>query len=133
MSVAQTLFNGGLTDAQVSAARATYDSNVATYHQTVLAAFQQVEDELAAMRVLAREESVQVKAVAAAEQAVQIALNEYQAGTQNFTTVVTAEATAFSDEESALITREQRFTAAVALIVALGGGCSNAQVAVDGQ
>ena len=99
----------------------------------MLAAFQQVEDELAAMRVLAREESVQVKAVAAAEQAVQIALNEYQAGTQNFTTVVTAEATAFSDEESALITREQRFTAAVALIVALGGGCSNAQVAVDGQ
>ena len=128
LSIAQTVFNGGLTDAQVAAARATYDSSVATYRQTVLTAFQQVEDQLAALPVLAREESVQDKAVVAAKQAVQIALNEYQAGTQNFTTVVTAEATELSDEESALTTREQRFAAAVALIVALGGGWSEAQL-----
>jgi NodT family efflux transporter outer membrane factor (OMF) lipoprotein len=131
LAAAQTLFNGGLTAAQVAAARATYEASVATYRQTVLAAFQQVEDQLAAIRILAPEENVQVEAVQAAEQAVQIALNEYQAGTQNFTTVVTAEATALADEESVLTTREQRFAAAVALIVALGGGWSDAQLLAE--
>ncbi|HLW89777.1 MAG TPA: efflux transporter outer membrane subunit [Roseiarcus sp.] len=128
LSIAQTLFNGGLTDAQVAAARATYEASVATYRETVLSAFQQVEDELVAIRVLGQEESVQVEAVKAAEQAVQIALNEYRAGTQNFTTVVTAEATALSDEETLLTTREQRIEAAVALIVALGGGWTEAKL-----
>lgn len=124
LSLAQPLFNGGLTDAQVEAATQAYQSSVATYRQTVLTAFQQVEDELVAIRVLSAEIKVQTEAVKAAEQAVQIALNEYRAGTQNFTTVVTAEATALSDEESALTTRAQRLTAAVSLIVALGGGWS---------
>ncbi len=122
LSIAQTLFDGGLTAAQVAATRATYEASVAAYRQTVLTAFQQVEDQLAAIRILAREASVQAEAVKAAEQAVQIALNEYRAGTQNFTTVVTAQATALSDEEAALTTREQRVLAAVSLIVALGGG-----------
>ncbi len=90
LSAAQTLFDAGLTAAQVEAARATYTASVATYRQTVLTAFQQVEDQLAAIPILTREATVQVDAVKAAEQAVQIALNEYQAGTQNFTTVVTA-------------------------------------------
>ena len=132
-SFAQTIFNGGLTDAQVAAARATYDASVATYRATVLAAFQQVEDGLVAIRLLAQEEGVQVEAVKAAEQAVQIALNEYRAGTQNFTTVVTAEATALTDEESLLTTREQRVAAAVALIVALGGGWTEAQLPAQTQ
>ncbi|MGA2045195.1 MAG: efflux transporter outer membrane subunit [Roseiarcus sp.] len=122
VSAAQTLFDGGLTAAQVEAARDTYEASVATYRQTVLTAFQQVEDQLAAIPILAKEERVQVEAVVAARQAVQIAINEYQAGTQNFTTVVTAEATALSDEESLLTTQEQRVLAAVGLIVALGGG-----------
>jgi NodT family efflux transporter outer membrane factor (OMF) lipoprotein len=121
-SAAQTLFNGGLTAAQVEAARDTYQASVATYRQTVLTAFQQVEDQLAAIPILSKEERVQVEAVIAARQAVQIAINEYQAGTQNFTTVVTAEATALSDEEALLTTRTQRVLAAVDLIVALGGG-----------
>jgi NodT family efflux transporter outer membrane factor (OMF) lipoprotein len=128
LSVAQTLFDGGLTAAQVEAARDAYQASVATYRQTVLTAFQQVEDQLVAIRVLAREAGVQVEAVKAAEQAVQIALNEYRAGTQNFTTVVTAEATALSDEESLLTTREQRVLAAVSLIVALGGGWEEAKL-----
>jgi NodT family efflux transporter outer membrane factor (OMF) lipoprotein len=126
-SFAETVFNGGLTDAQVAAARATYEASVATYRQTVLTAFQQVEDNLVAIRVLAQEESVQVEAVRAANQAVQIALNEYRAGTQNFTTVVTNEATALSNEESLLATREARVLAAVSLVVALGGGWTEAQ------
>lgn len=132
-SMAQTIFNGGLTDAQVAAAKATYEASVATYRQTILTAFQQVEDELAAIRVLAAEEKVQIEAVKAAEQAVQIALNEYQAGTQNFTTVVTAEATALQDEESALSTRSQRYLATVSLIVALGGGWNASKLPLEGQ
>ncbi|RFB79922.1 efflux transporter outer membrane subunit [Methylovirgula sp. 4M-Z18] len=133
LSMAQTIFNGGLTEAQVAGAKATYEASVATYRQTVLTAFQQVEDELAAMRILAAQEKVQIEAVTAARQAVQIALNEYQAGTQNFTTVVTAETTALSDEESALTTREQRYLASVSLIVALGGGWNASKLPTEGQ
>jgi NodT family efflux transporter outer membrane factor (OMF) lipoprotein len=128
LSIAQTLFNGGLTDAQVEAARQAYEASVATYRQTVLVAFQQVEDQLAAIPLESRQLSIQTEAVKAAEQAVEIALNEYRAGTQNFTTVVTAEATALSDEESALSTRAARLTATVNLIVALGGGWSASEL-----
>jgi NodT family efflux transporter outer membrane factor (OMF) lipoprotein len=128
LSVTQTLFDAGLTAAQVEAARDTYQASVATYRQTVLTAFQQIEDQLVAIRILAKEAGVQVEAVKAAEQAVQIALNEYRAGTQNFTTVVTAEATALADEEALLTTREQRVLAAVSLIVALGGGWDEAKL-----
>ena len=124
LSAAQTLFNGGLTDAQVEAARATYQASVATYRQTVLTAFQQVEDDLVSLRLLTQEAAIQAEAVKSAERAVEIALNEYRAGTQNFTTVVTAEATALQDEQSLLTTRAQRMTAAVNLMVALGGGWS---------
>lgn len=122
LSLAQPLLNGGLTDAQVAAARATYESSVATYRQTVLTAFQQVEDNLAAIRVLSDEIAVQIKATKAAEQAVDIAINEYRAGTQSYTTVVTAEAIALADEQTLLSTRALRLSATVNLIVALGGG-----------
>ena len=122
LALAQPLFNGGLTAAQVDAARASYDASVATYRATVLTALQQVEDALSTLRVLGQEEKIQQEAVASARQAVQIALNEYAAGTQNFTTVDTAQATALADEQSALSTRAQRLTAAINLIVALGGG-----------
>jgi len=127
-SLAQPIFNGGLTDAQVAAARATYDSDVATYRQTVLTAFQQVEDALVAIRVYAATIKIEIEAVKAAEQAVQISLNEYQAGTQSFTTVVTAEATALSDEQNLLSARAQELTATINLIVALGGGWNDAKI-----
>jgi NodT family efflux transporter outer membrane factor (OMF) lipoprotein len=128
LSLAQPLFNGGLTDAQVEAARQTYTASVASYRQTVLTAFQQVEDQLVAVPTLTRELRVQEEAVKAARQAVQIALNEYGAGTQNFTTVVTAQATALGDEEAALSTRAQRLADVVSLIVALGGGWTTADL-----
>jgi NodT family efflux transporter outer membrane factor (OMF) lipoprotein len=127
-SAAQTIFNGGLTDAQVAAARATYDQSVATYRQTVLSAFQQVEDALSSLRILGHQALVEEEAVRAAEQAVAIALNEYQAGTQTYTTVVTAQATALSDEETALSVRALRLVATVSLIEALGGGWSRADL-----
>ncbi len=121
-SATQTIFDGGLLAADLAAARATYAQNVAGYRQTVLTAFEQVEDELAALRILAKEAAKEAQAVDAAKQAVQIYLNQYQAGTVSFTTVVTAEATQLVDEENLLTTRQNLFIASVALIEALGGG-----------
>jgi NodT family efflux transporter outer membrane factor (OMF) lipoprotein len=128
LALAQPLFNGGLTAAQVEAARDVYQASVGTYRQTVLTSFQQVEDNLVAIRVYGQETKVQAEAVKSALQAVQIALNEYRAGTQNFTTVVTAEATALNDQLSLLSSRALRLTAAVSLVVALGGGWSDVEL-----
>jgi NodT family efflux transporter outer membrane factor (OMF) lipoprotein len=119
---AQTIFEGGLRAAQVDAARAVYWQSVANYRQTVLTAFEQVEDELAAIRILTQQLAVQQQAVNAARQAVDVYLNQYQAGTVAFTTVVTAEATLLGDEEAALSVRQNLFLASVILIEALGGG-----------
>jgi NodT family efflux transporter outer membrane factor (OMF) lipoprotein len=121
-SLAQPLFNGGLTTAQVEAARQTYQSDVASYRQTVLTAIQQVEDALAGIRILSREVKVQEEDVRISRQATQITLNEYKAGTQAFTAVVTAETQQLGAEESLLSTQGQLQTDAVNLIVALGGG-----------
>jgi NodT family efflux transporter outer membrane factor (OMF) lipoprotein len=135
LSLAQPLFDAGLTAAEVEAAKAAYEASVATYRQTVLVAFQQVEDQLASISIYDREIKTQAEAVRNARQAVQIALNEYRAGTQNFTTVVTAEAIALSDEVSLVSTRAARLSAVVSLIVALGGGWEAAdlpRLALDG-
>jgi NodT family efflux transporter outer membrane factor (OMF) lipoprotein len=121
-AAAQPVFNGGLTAAQVDAARATYDQSVATYRQTVLAGFQQVEDQLSTLRILMKQSGVQDKAVDAARQAVEIDLNQYKAGTIPFTTVVTAEANYIANEQAALTIRQNQALATVALIEALGGG-----------
>ena len=121
-SIAQPLFNGGLTTAQVEAARQTYQADVATYRETVLTAIQQVEDALVGIRISTREAKVQAEDVRISRQATQITLNEYQAGTQAFTAVVTAETQQLSAEESLLSTQGLLQTFAVDLIVALGGG-----------
>jgi len=118
----QTLFNGGLTSAQVDAARAAYWQSVANYRQAVLAAFQQVEDELAAIHRLARQLSIQQQAVRDERTAVNVYLNQFQAGTVAFTTVVTAELTLLADQETELTIRQDLFLASVSLIEALGGG-----------
>ena len=90
-SATQTLFNGGLTGAQVDAARAAYWQSVATYRQTVLTAFQQVEDELAAIRIFTRQLAIDEQAVKNAREAVRVFTNQYRAGIVDLTTVVTAE------------------------------------------
>lgn len=118
----QILFDGGALAAGVRIARAAYDASVATYRQTVLTAFAEVENGLAGVRILNRQQAVQDEAVVLARRAVEITLNEYRAGTQNFTTVVTAQATALNNEVSALQIRLNRFTNVVSLIRALGGG-----------
>jgi NodT family efflux transporter outer membrane factor (OMF) lipoprotein len=127
-SLAQPLFNGGLTTAQVEAARQTYQADVATYRETVLSAIQQVEDALAGIRILSREVKVQEEDVRISRQATQITLNEYKAGTQAFTAVVTAETQQLSAEESLLTTQGQLQADAVDLIVALGGGWSQSML-----
>jgi NodT family efflux transporter outer membrane factor (OMF) lipoprotein len=127
-SAAETLFNGGLTHAKVVAAKAAYDQAVATYRQTVLSAFQQVEDNLAAQGVLGSEEVLLQTATNAATLNEKITLNEYQAGQVDYTTVVTAEATALTDQISLLQAQGSRLTTAVDLIAALGGGWTTADL-----
>ena len=108
--------------AQTDQAIATYDQNVATYRQTVLAAFQDVEDNLAALRILENEAAVQDEAVKAARESVTITLNQYRAGTVNYLSVVVVQATVLTNERAALTILGQRLTASAALIKALGGG-----------
>lgn len=117
-----TLLDGGTRSAAVKAAEFGYQNGVATYRQTVLIAFQQVEDELSNLRILAEQAQAEQAAVADAARAVQIALNEYQAGTQTYTTVVTAQATLFGDQQTALTVQQNRLLSSIALIQALGGG-----------
>jgi NodT family efflux transporter outer membrane factor (OMF) lipoprotein len=121
-SATQTLFNGGLTAAQVDAARALYWEGVANYRQTVLTAFGQVEDELAAIRILSRQLVVERQAVKDAREAVRVDMNQYKAGVVDLTTVVTAENTLLADEQNELTVRQNLFLASVSLIEALGGG-----------
>jgi NodT family efflux transporter outer membrane factor (OMF) lipoprotein len=118
----QTLFNGGLTAAQVDAAKAAYWQSIANYRGTVLTAFQQVEDELAAVQHYARALALQQRAVKEERHAVDVYLNQFGQGLIAFTTVVTAELTLLNDEESELTIRQNLFLASVSLIEALGGG-----------
>jgi NodT family efflux transporter outer membrane factor (OMF) lipoprotein len=120
--LAQTLFDAGLRRAQTDQAIATYDENVANYRQTVLGGFQEVEDNLAALRILEQEAVVQDEAVKAARESLTITLNQYRAGTANYLAVVIVQATALSNERTALAILGRRLTASVALIQALGGG-----------
>lgn len=121
-NVSLPIFSGGLTTAQVAAARATYDQTVAEYRQAVLTAFQQVEDQISASRILAQQAEVQARAVEAAQLAEQLTLNQYRAGTVDFTAVITAQANALSSRQTALTVLQSRLVASVNLIEALGGG-----------
>ncbi|BBU63806.1 RND transporter (plasmid) [Methylosinus sp. C49] len=116
------LIDGGAREATVDAARAAYEQSVANYRQTVLAAFQAVEDQLSDLRLLARQASAQSEAVRVSQHAVEITLNQYKAGASAYTAVVTAQATALSNEETALQIRQRRLTASANLMMALGGG-----------
>jgi NodT family efflux transporter outer membrane factor (OMF) lipoprotein len=121
-SATQTVFNGGLTSAQVDAARAAYWQSVATYRQTVLTAFQQVEDQLAAIHYLTQQLAQERRAVADQRKAVDVFLNQFQAGTAAFTTVVVAEVQLLADQEAELTVRQDLYLASVSLIQGLGGG-----------
>jgi outer membrane protein TolC len=127
-SATETIFDGGLRGAQVRAAQAAYEGNVATYRQTVLTAFQQIEDELAALRILEQQAAAQDVALRSARRAEQLTLNQYQAGTVAYTSVVVAQTTALSDEQTALSILQSRLVASSALVQALGGGWDASQL-----
>jgi NodT family efflux transporter outer membrane factor (OMF) lipoprotein len=121
-AVAATLFDGGLRKAQSEQAIAVYDSTVAAYRESVLTAFQEVEDNLAALRILEEEIRVVDQAVQASQQVVTITTNQYQAGTVAYLNVLVAQSTALANERTALSLAGRRLAASVLLIKALGGG-----------
>ena len=127
----ETLLDFGARSAQVRQTRAAYDQAVANYRQAVLTAFQQVEDQLATLRILEAQYAVQDTTVKSANEAVRLILNEYKAGTVAYTAVVTVQAIALSDAQQLLQIRESRLNASVALIQALGGGWDAATLGKD--
>ena len=127
-SLVETVFDGGLRRAQVAQARAAHDASVATYRQTVLSGFQQVEDEIATLRILEQQAVVEEAAVKAAKEAEALTLNQYKAGTVPYSSVITAQTTRLSSEETALTVLSSRLQASVALIEALGGGWNSSQL-----
>ena len=122
VAAGETLFDGGARRARVSQARAGYDQAAAQYRQTVLAGLQDVEDQLAAQRALAAEYELRRQAAEAAQSAAAMMLNQYREGLVDYTSVVTAQASALSARRSLVQAAAQRQTTAVALIQALGGG-----------
>jgi NodT family efflux transporter outer membrane factor (OMF) lipoprotein len=123
-TLAQTLFDGGLRSARTAQAEAAFDLAVAQYKQTVLNGFQQVEDDLATLRVLEQETALQDEAVTAARLAEQLALAQYRGGTATYLSVVTAQTLALSNERTAVQLRSRQLTTSVALVVATGAGWS---------
>ena len=114
--------------AAVALARANYDQYVAAYRQTVLTTFQSVEDQLLALRVLRQEAEFQSQSVKSAQRAADIALNQFNAGTIAYTTVITDIETLVGDQQALLTVQQNQLIAVVTLIAALGGGWDASQL-----
>ena len=121
-AASEPLLEGGQRLATVRAAHAGYDASVAAYRQTVLTALEQVEDELASLRILEQQAAAEDAAVQATAEAVKVSLNEYRAGTVAYTAVITEQTLLLGDQQSALAVQQSRLVASVGLIQALGGG-----------
>jgi NodT family efflux transporter outer membrane factor (OMF) lipoprotein len=120
--LSQTLFDFGRRGATLKGAEASYDATVASYRQTVLSAFQEVEDDLAALRYLAEEAAQQQEAVTAANQSLALEIDRYKAGTDSYLNVITTQTIALSDQQNAITILQRRMVAAVDLVKAVGGG-----------
>jgi NodT family efflux transporter outer membrane factor (OMF) lipoprotein len=127
-SVAENIFNGGATLAQTREARANYDQTVATYRQTVLSAFQSVEDDLVSLRVLEHQGQLQQTAVKDARLSETLTLNQYKSGIVAYSSVITAQTTRLADEISLLSIQSQALVSSVDLISQLGGGWDASQL-----
>ncbi|MGO9318030.1 MAG: efflux transporter outer membrane subunit [Terracidiphilus sp.] len=127
-SLAETIFDADLRKATVQQYRATYDQNVANYRQTVLTAFQQVEDNLASLRILQQDIEQQNAATEAAARALQEATVRYKAGLDPYLNVIAAQTALLNDRQTAVTFRMQRKVAEVQLIKALGGGWNASQI-----
>jgi NodT family efflux transporter outer membrane factor (OMF) lipoprotein len=121
-ALAATIFDGGARSAQTDEARAAYDAAVAQYKKTLLAGLQEVEDNLAALRVLNEERTAQDKAVNAATTAQQVSLAQYRAGTATYLAVVTSQTTLLANQRTAIQLLGRQLAANVGLVKALGGG-----------
>jgi outer membrane protein TolC len=124
----ETLLDFGERHGEVAAARAAYESAVANYRGTVLNALQNVENDLSGLRILGQQAQVLESLVRDATRGAEIAFNEYQAGTVDYTTAAAAQATQFSAQENALNVQQQRLLDTVSLIGDLGGGWSASEL-----
>jgi NodT family efflux transporter outer membrane factor (OMF) lipoprotein len=123
-AIAETVFDAGLRGAMTDEARAAYDATVASYRQTVLTAFQEVEDNLAALRILEQEALVQDEAVNASRKLLEVTINQYKAGIVSYLNVIVAQAAELNNESAAVNILGRRMVASALLIKALGGGWS---------
>jgi NodT family efflux transporter outer membrane factor (OMF) lipoprotein len=132
-SISQTVFNGGLYRAELHQYTATYNANLATYRQTVLTGFQQVEDNLSAVRIDSQSIAQQQEAVQAAQQYLDIELNRYQTGIDPYVDVIVAQNTVLGDQQTLAMQQINQMVASVNLIVALGGGWDHTQLPTPAQ
>lgn len=121
-TLSQTLFDKGRRKAATEVARAQYDATVANYRNTVLTSFQEVEDNLAALRILSRELDQQNEAVASAQRALTLSNERYKSGIDSYLNVITAQTVLLNNQRTAVNLQTQQMTASVELIKALGGG-----------
>ncbi len=131
-SISETVYDGGLRKAQDEQVRAAFDAEVASYRQTVLTGFQEVEDNLAALRILEEEARVQEEAVQAARQSVSITDNQYKAGVVSYLNVLVAQTAELANKRIDIDIRSRRMTSCVQLIKALGGGWAESGLPTDG-
>jgi NodT family efflux transporter outer membrane factor (OMF) lipoprotein len=130
-AVSETLFDGGLRGAQTDQARAVYDQAVATYRHAVLTGFQEVEDNLAALRILEAEAKAQEEALKAARETLAVTQNQYRGGIVSYLNVIVVQSAALSNERAAVSIAARRLTASVLLMKALGGGWDASALAED--
>jgi NodT family efflux transporter outer membrane factor (OMF) lipoprotein len=132
-TLSQTLFDKGRRRAATEVSLAQYDATVASYRQAVLTSFQEVEDNLAALRILSRELEEQNDAVASAQRALSVATERYKSGIDSYLNVITAQATLLTNQRTAVNLQMQQMTASVELIKALGGGWNASELPTQKQ
>ncbi len=131
--LAETIFDAGLRSAVVEQSRAQYMATVANYRQTVLTAFQEVEDNLAAQRILSQQVSQQDAAVESAARTLDLAMHRYEAGIDSYLNVIIAQVALLTNQQTAVTIRSQQMTSSVQLILALGGGWNVAELPTPEQ
>jgi len=132
-SISELIYDGGLRRATVEQYRAQYDQTVANYRNTVLTAFQQVEDNLSALRILSQEIQEQDTAIASAQRSLNLATDRYRLGIDPYLNVITAQTTLFSNQQTAVNLRIEQIVDSVQLIEALGGGWDSSTLPTSQQ
>jgi NodT family efflux transporter outer membrane factor (OMF) lipoprotein len=127
-TLAQTLFDAGKIHGQVQEAEAAYEAQVANYRQVVLTGFQQVEDDLSGLRILQEEAGAEDDAVKSAQQSLNVTVNQYQSGIEDYLNVITTQAVLLNDQVNAVNLHTREMTTSVLLIEALGGGWDTSQM-----